>query len=337
MIKEYLAKYFTNLASIITLAGVVFLGWHMWNAQELARKERLLLEERYSRLIGSKVSGEKLGDSKAYQLAVEYKEQVKLAKELAKEWKELAIERGERVKLKSNAEINIEENATEQKGHDYEFLTKKGKKGYTLNELRIDGEDSPPIGYVLVKKNGKVFKKNYKFKIKVESVQLKDDLTGKVRVVSRAFLVPLENGLAEKRRPDLKKWKGEKYPLNVSGGVTTVDPHEPLVPEINEKGMVYWPMNANVGLGVFSVGGDTESRTMFDLSLLGYGYSKQDLDWKFLNLGINHSNDYGVGIHISPFTYRFAPDILTNTYFGPGYWDNGNKDRGYFFSLQVGL
>jgi len=335
-INEYLAKYFTNLVSILTLAGMVFFGWHFYNEQELARQERLLLEERYARLLETRDEGELL-EAGAYQLASLYKEQAVLAKELAEQWRDLAIERDERIKLKSDTNIDISENVEEQEGNDYEFLTKEGKNGYTLNELRIAGKDSPAIGYVLVKKDGKVFKKNYNFDIRVESVQLKDDLTGKIRVVSRAFLVSKENGLAEKRRPDLKQWKGEKFPLEISGGTTTIDPQEPLVPEIKNKGFIFWPMNLNAGLGLFSVEGQTESRIMGDVSLMGYGLSKRDMDWKLLNVGVNYSNQHGIGLHFSPFKYRPLKNTLTNTYIGPGYWSDGDKNQGFYLGIQVGL
>jgi len=333
---EYFQRYFANLASIATAALVLLAAWWIYEERERAKEERLLLEKRYAKLLEIREDGHPVDDSKAYQLATAYKEQVELAKQLATAWKEVAKERGERIKLTGETIVSVDKSKETQKGNDYEFLTEQGKKGFSLNEIRVAGTDSPPIGYVLVKKDGEVQKGTYAFEIHVESVQLKDDLTGKIRVVSRAFLVPKQNGLAGKRRPDLKQWKDEPYQLPVTGGNVLIDPQEPIVPIIKEKGLVWWPMNLNVGLGVFSVNGITESRTMADVTLLGYGLSKQNLDWKFLNIGINHSNDYGIGMHLSPLTWRPAPDTLTNTYLGPGYWSDA-ENQGYFMGVQVGL
>lgn len=332
----YWSKYLANLSAIVTAAFIVMLGWWLYEEREQAKRERLLLEERYSKLLETKEDGEKLGDKEGYQLATIYKEQIILARELAEAWKELATERGERIKINSQTLVTIGKNVEEQSNSDYEFLTEQGKRGFALNELRISGKDSPAIGYILIRKDGRVRKGTYAFDVKIESVQLKDDLTGKIRVVSRAFLVPREDGLADKRRPDLKKWKGVEYPLPITGGVIEVDPLEPLVPAIKPRTLIWWPMNLNAGIGLFSTRGHTESRGMADVSLLGYGTSKQDLDWKFINLGLNYSNDYGLGFHILPLTWRPSPNILTNTYLGPGYWNDGNF-QGYTIGVQVGL
>ena len=333
--KEYLAKYFTNLISVITLVlGVVFL-FNFYTEKERQKQERLLLEERYGRLIETETPGKLLKDS--YQLASIYKTQIDLEKEARQAWKELAIERGERIKLMGDVTVTLKDSVQKQSGPDYQFKTPEGTDGFILNELRIDGEDSPPIGYIMIKDDGMTFKKNYKFQIKIENVQLKDDLTGKIRVVSRAYMVPLEAGLAEKRRPDFKDWTGERYPLAVTGGEVLIDPKEPLVPDFRKKDFIWWPMNLNVGFGVFSdTSGDTSAKLYADTNLFGYGFSKRDLDWKFLHLGVNYSDSRGVGANILPFTYRPIPGILVNTYVGPGYFLD-SKGSGYFIGVNTGL
>lgn len=334
-IKIYLAKYFTNLVSILTFCGVVLLGWKVWQDSERSKEERLLLEERYARLFNTGDSFEKLSAGYA-QLATLYKEQSELAKDVALQWKDLALEAGERVKLKNDTTITIPEQVQEQAKSDYEFLTPEGKNGFILNELRINGKDSPPIGYVLVKKDGAVAKKNYKFEIRVESVQLKDDLTGKIRVISRAFLVPLEDGLAGERRPDLKKWKGEKYPLDVTGGEVIIDPLEPIVATNTVKRFIPWTLNLNAGFGFFGQDQNVDTKATFGVTMAGYGYNKQNLDWKFGTLGVNYSSTAGLGLHMTPIAYRPLSDILTNTYIGPGVFVT-DKGYGYSVNLDIGL
>lgn len=334
--KAYLAKYFTNLLSIITLAGIVFFGWNLYEDRQKEKEERKLLEERYGKLTDTREDYVQLNKQMA-QLATLYKDQAELAKDVAMMWKDLAIERGERVKLKSDTIVTVDDRSEKQEKSDYEFLTPEGKKSFTLNELRIEGESSPAIGYVLVKNDGEVLKKNYKFEVHVESVQLKDDLTGKIRVVSRAFLVPLENGLADKHRPDLKKWAGEKYPLKITGGETVVDPQEPIISTNKTKGFVPFTFNLNGGFGVFGTAkGEIDTKAMVDTTFFGYGVSKRDLDWKFLNVGGNYSKTGGLGLHLSPFTYRPLPDTLTNTYVGPGAFVTQDIS-GYFLGLSVGF
>ena len=248
----------------------------------------------------------------------------------------MAAERGERIKLMSSIQVGVNSEIEKQEKSDYEFKTPNGTNGYVLNELRIAGKDSPPIGYILIQKDGNVLKKNYKFEIMVENVQLKDDLTGKIRIVSRAFLVPLENGLAEKRRPDLKKWKGDKFPLDVTGGIALVDPKEPLVPLNLASEWIEWPFNVNVGASVFSEGSSVSARPTLSTNLWGWGTSKQDLDWKIMHLGINYSDKFGMGYHLTPASYRLFKGLLTNTYLGTGvYGDSFNK--GFFIGIDVGL
>lgn len=334
--KIYLAKYFTNLISIVTFLGAIYIGYDYWQNKEKEKDERKLLEARYGKLTDTEEAYKKINEQLS-QLATLYKDQAELSKEVALSWKDLAIERGERIKLTSATTVSVDQNVEVQPKSDYAFLTPEGKKGYTLNELHIQGKDSPPIGYILVKNDGEVYKKNYKFEIHVESVQLKDDLTGKIRIVSRAFLVPLENGLADSKTPGAKKWQGEKYPLAVTGGETVVDPQEPVFPIVKDKGFVPWSLNLNGGFGVFgSKNGDLDSKVTVDTNLFGYGYSKRDLDWKLLHIGVNYSKTGGLGLHLMPFSYRPLPGILTNSYIGPGMYITPDNN-GYFVGLNIGF
>jgi hypothetical protein len=334
--KEHLSKYFTNLVSVLTLVGVAFFGWNFWEDRQQEKADRLLLEERYAKLTDTRTEAVQLSATVA-QLATLYKDQADLAKEVALAWKDLALERGERVKLKAETIVTVDPTVEKQPKADYTFLTPEGQQGYTLNELRIEGKDSPAIGYIMVKNDGEVYKKNYKFEVRVESVQLKDDLTGQIRIVSRAFLVPLEDGLAGNKRPDLKKWSGEKYPLKVTGGETVVDPQEPIITLSKVKGWVPWSMNFNAGFGLFgSKENGLDAKATVDTNLAGYGVSKRDLDWKFFHLGVNYSANGGLGFHLTPFSYRPLPSILTNTYVGPGVFVEPDL-YGYYLGLNVGF
>ena len=147
--REYLAKYFTNLVSVVTLAGGVLFIYNYYQDKEQEKKERLLLEERYGKLIGSKEESKVL--DYATQLATSYKEQAELAKDAKEAWRQLAKEREERIKSMSTTIVTVDPETEEQPKSDYAFETPDKTNGYTLNELRIDGKDSPPIGYVMIK------------------------------------------------------------------------------------------------------------------------------------------------------------------------------------------
>lgn len=335
-VKEGLVKYFTNLLSIITVVLVAGLVWQAWENHKRKEKELLLLEERYGRLVDTKAPYEQISGLVA-QLSTAYKDQLELSKELALAWREIALEMGERVKSKTETVVGVESKSQEQPKSDYTFLTPDGKQEYSINELRINGYDSPPIGYVLVKNDGSVHKQNYKFEIRVENLQIKDDTTGKIRVVARAFLVPLEDGLAEEKRTDFVKWKDKKYPLPIIGGETVVDPKEPLVPSNKIPGFIWGTNNINAGFGLFGRSNRVFSKFTIDTNFAGYGVSKQDLDWKLLQAGVNFSDVDGFGFHLLPFSYRPLKNVFTNTYIGPGGYMNVDNEFGYFLGLNIGF
>jgi len=334
--KEYISKYFVNIATSVTVFLMAVFTFNLYHEHEQMKKERLELEKRYGMLIGKQEAFESFSKELA-ALSTAYRDQADLAKEVAELWKDVAKERGERIKLITKATFTAEPGSESQKGPDYEFITPGGTKGYIVNELRIAGKDSPALGYILIKDDGETIKKSYRFDIRVENVQLKDDLTGKIRVVTRAFLIPKENGLAEKRRPDLKKWKDEKYPLEVTGGEVIVDPMEPVVPRDPDPDFLLWVYNINVGFGLFgNENADMSTRVTLDTNLIGYGVSKRDLDWKFLHLGVHYSRADGVGWHIMPVSLRPFKNTLTNSYIGIGYYGDGIGD-GYFLGFNTGL
>jgi hypothetical protein len=167
-------------------------------------------------------------------------------------------------------------------------------------------------------------KANPQNKIEVETIQVKDDLTGKIRMVTRASETNiLENGQVH------------KTPIPIAGGTAYIDPKESLV--YQESGFEFLPLNINMGVGGF-VGpdGKAEAKPTLDITTIGYGKSKRDLDWKFLNLGVDYGNESKFGLHVQPASYRLFKDTLTNTYMGPGV-SFGETGVSYYMGLSVGL
>src|SRR5690606_15635978 len=132
--RQHLARYFTNLVSALTFLGVLFLAFKVYKAEERADAERKLLEERYGRLTDTKEDYEQLSATIG-QLASIYKDQADLAKEVSIAWKELALERGERIKLAAESVVKVDSDVERQDRSDYSFLTKEGTQGYVINEL----------------------------------------------------------------------------------------------------------------------------------------------------------------------------------------------------------
>lgn len=332
-IKEYLAKYFTNVFSVLTLLGCLAFAYKWYHDVEYERTQREELEARYGRLVGTEESGESLGEG-LYQLRTKYLEKSKLEKKGHREWLSLQVAQEERLKSLQKTVLGFGGSTYTQGKPDRVFHTLEGTKGYEMHEIRLQGADSPPLGYVMLKKDGTIQKKSYEIQIEVENARVKDDFTGKVRVVTKAYLIPQEDGLAP--RNSEKSWKGEKIPLEIKGGILEIDPIEPLVPVITTKDFIWWTMNLNGGFGAFGEDGEVVTRAILDVNLVGYGLSKRDLDWKFAHVGVNYSNEKGLGLHIMPFTYRPLPDILTNTYTGVGYYQD-TFGKGYFLGLNIGF
>lgn len=249
-----------------------------------------------------------------------YVDQQKLM-ELTKEQfgKESNALRG-RIKVLSNATYLIRERARREHRSDISYAGTKVK--YIFNELRFNG--GPPIGYVLIFDDGRVVSKIYNHEINVKSVISRDEKSGKYDVLSRADFI-LKSGHL---KPDGKNWFGVAYPLKITGGITHIDPTEP----VNTKKSFYiWAPKLNTSVNIHA----SEIIPGFGVSLMGYGFSKRDLDYKFLQLGLQYNKE-DIGLTFSPILYRPFMNTLSNTYFGPGISVDANNQR-YFMGIQIGL
>jgi hypothetical protein len=223
LLKTYLAHFI----AVVAVLSLAFVGYKFYRMNQILTSERAAAQEQYDKLIDTQQKYVQLTKDVA-QLKTSYKSQRALKSQVGKKWKEVKLAKKEKINSEQSQVITVTNTKTIQKDSDYSFLSPDAKKGYVINELRIAGKDSPPIGYVLVKKTGEVEKDNYSFQLKLDSVQIQDAKTGKVRVVSKAYLVPQENGLAD-TQPTLKKWKGQEYALPVTGGEVSVDPKEKVI------------------------------------------------------------------------------------------------------------
>ena len=326
-----------QITNWIGVAGIALFSWFLidyYLDKQAEQEHRRELEARYSSLLNSVQEFATL-EKELASLRIKYAEQQELLLKTADQWPDLR-DKHERVKSVGAVTVRLPSGEQKQVTPDYQFTTPKGESRFSIFELRVAGPNSPPIGYVRINSDGSVNKQSYPINVQVEQVQFKDDLTGKVRVISRAYLLPVENGLAGKRRPDWTRWAGRKYKLGVTEGELVIDPKEPIDAYRGRKDWVLLPLNINGGIGVIGDGSSINSAITTDVTLLGWGSSKYSLDYKFFNIGGIYNDTDGVGVAITPATLRPLPTVLTNTYLGVGYGafvDTSN----YFINLSVGF
>lgn len=287
-------------------------------------------ERLHQELIGTKEAYAQISDSLA-KLKVEYTAQKELSAKAKKEFSAVIKEKNERIKLLSDATYLMGRHVTRADGPDYYFETKGKTKNYVFNEIRIAGPDSPPVGFVMIKHDGRTYKGNYEFQIVVKNLQTVDEKTGRIKVYSKAFLIVQEAGLAKKRRPDFKNWEGVQYPLPIVDGVAYVDP---TTPKQNPR-FLWWAPRINGGFNWGTEAGGLFVKPELNVSFSGYGNSRNDLSWKFFHIGLGADTEFKTpDIHFIPATFRLFPKILTNTYLGPGI---GWSTQGVNFFINTSL
>ncbi len=321
-LKQIFIKYIGQILILVSVVGIIMFAYSAWRD---ANEER-----RFAELIGTKTKYEQLTKYTA-KLESNYQSQTALHDKAKKQWGEVSRKKNERIKVLSDATYLIGRHVEKQHGPDYYFETKRGTRNYLINEIRLQGKGSPAIGYILIKNDGRTYKRNYKFEINVQSLQTVDEKTGRIKVYSKAFLVAKEVSPLKKRVKGYDDWYNRPYPLEITGGVAYIDPTTP-----NTRSKFFlWAPHINGGSSVSVGRGEVSIRPSIDLSIAGYGKSKNDLDWKILHLGLDiDTNMKRPGVHIVPFSYRFWPSLLTNSYIGPGV---GWAEDGMNYQLNLNL
>lgn len=296
----------------------------MW--AEYTDKTRL-----YRELLGQKDAYEQLSENLA-KLEVQYKEEKELHERAKKEWAEVSKAKDERIKLLSDATYLISRHVEKQDGPDYSFRTKNGTKNYVLNELRISGQDSPPIGYILIKNDGRTYKRNYKFEIQVKNLQTIDEKTGRVKFYAKAFLVQKEVSPLKKRIKNYTDFTDVPYPLEITGGTVLYDPT--VKNQLKNRYMWAPSLMGGVNFGNFD---QSPAKAALGVSLFGYGQHPEALQYKLLQIGVGlRSDGSDFDIHLVPISMRPLPKILKNTYIGPGIGKEGNSTV-FFLNTSVGF
>jgi hypothetical protein len=278
-------------------------------------------ERLHQELIGQKERYEQLSE-RAAKLENQYVGQEKLRAELERQFSEEKAALTGRIKILSNATYLIREKARKSSKSDLVYQGKRIK--YVLNEIRYN--DGPPVGYVLIFDDGRVVSRLYNHKLEVKTAVSRNESSGRYSIISRADFVL--------RSPSLnlngeKNWFGKPYPLKIVGGTALIDPTEPNA--LKKKFHLWAPhINANLNFKNFD-----QVEPGIGASLMGYGYTKNDLDYRFLQVGMQ-MNDRNLEATLTPVMWRPFSSLLSNTYIGPGVSHDGNS-FGYFLGFHVGL
>jgi len=312
-LKDLGRKYFKYIIiGIVGLCLFAALGKYL---DQRAENKRL-----HQELIGKTEQYEQLTKHAANleRKYVDQQTQQRLAKE---QWGKEARNLRGRIKVLSNATYLIRERARKENRSDLVYEGKRVK--YLFNEIRFN--NGPPVGYVLIFDNGRVVSKVYNHKIDVKTAVSRDEESGRYDILSKADFVLRSGHL----KPDGKNWFGVPYPLKITGGSATIDPTEPSK---DSKRFHFWAPRYNFGVNA-NVDG---LHPGLGVSLMGFGYSKRDLDWKLVELGLQYEKEDGAGLTFKPVLWRPFSDALPNTYIGPGIsLDQNGTD--YFFGISLGF
>lgn len=274
----------------------------------------------FTELVGQKESYQQLS-ANAAKLEIDYKKQSDIRADAEKRF---SNEKGallDKIKILSDATFLIKEKARQSGSSD---VTWNGVNSqYVMNEIRF-GNDGPPVGYVLIFKDGRVVSKIYNHQIKIDTVVSKSEDSGRYSIISKADFILKSPSL----NPNGKVWTNQPYPLNIVSGTAEIDPTEPI---LTKRHLQLWVPKLNVNLnfdpnGVYPGAG---------VSIAGYGRSADDLDYKFLQLGFQVVN-HEIQPTVIPIYWRPFDGFIDNTYLGPGV-SYGNGQVRYFLGIGVGL
>ena len=314
--KDIIKKFFQSALSFKVIALVILglLLFKLWNS----RKEN---ERLHSELIGKTEAYVQLS-AHAAKLENQYVDQATIKAKLEAEWANEKSALKGRIKVLSNATYLIREKARTEGKSDLSYEGKKVK--YLFNEIRF--KDGPPVGYVMIFDDGKVVSKIYNHVIDVKTAISRDEDNGRYSVVSKADFKLLSGHL----KHDGVNWFNKPFPLNINGGTAFIDPTE----KVENPRFHLWSPRLSAGFNAGVQGGDTFTKPAVGVSLMGYGTSKRDLDYKFLHLGVGfgrESKDFD--LHFVPVFWRPYRDLFPNTYIGAG-TGFSSEGQNYFVGLN---
>jgi hypothetical protein len=284
---------------------------------------------RYEELVGRTSDYEQISDSLA-KLRTDYATEKELREKLSKEWSEAEKELKDKIKALADASFEGDSDNYEMTFHDEfgtHFYNKKDNKfGPLVTWTQVTGAKVVD-GKVdtLTVMSGVV-----PHEIQVKAAITKNEETGKISILTKAFWLQTEAPLNSEI-----SWLDKPYPLSITGGSIIIDPTEPI--DITLRNRFRMAPHLNVGLfaGVATSGEQYGGHV--DFSLWGYGKTKNDLEWKLGQIGLNFSKNY-VDANLIPVSYNIGKHIplVSDLYVGPGI-GYGTEGRMFFVTLSKTL
>ncbi|MCG3175435.1 MAG: hypothetical protein MOGMAGMI_00364 [Candidatus Omnitrophica bacterium] len=304
-----------NIVSVVVIAIISI--WALKTIDKIRQDKNAL----HTELIGKTQELEKLSKYSA-NLERVYVSQEELKKKLQEEFAEEKASLEGKIKLLSNATFLIRENARKTNQSDIVYAGSKTK--FVINEIRF--ENGPAVGYVLIYDDGRVVSKLYNHEIDVKTATSQIEETGKYNVVTKANYILKSPSLAGNG-----SWTNKEYPLEIKGGQAFIDP---VIYNKNlSKQFFFWAPKLNAHLTL-------DPKTVspgLGVSIMGYGLSRNDLDWKFLHIGTSYkARSEDLSIDVIPFMFRPFDSFMSNTYIGPGY-SFGKESNSIFIGISVGF
>lgn len=332
VLKSIVIKYASTILVVLTIIGLGYFGYTMWRGKQE-------LEVKYANLVGIQEKYEQLTKYTA-KLENDYKSQKDLQEEAAKRWGQQANQLKGQIKMLSDATFLMRSYARQNNMPDLVYEGKTPETSYVYYEIEYrdkDGKSGPPVGYVMIYKSGKIVSKVYDYSILVNLAVSQDRDSGKYTVLSKADWY-IESGHLGTRQGDRKipgkeDWRLKPYPLPIVGGKALIDPTE----ETHTSQFYWYAPHLNGGLNVGVENGELFARPSVSFNVAGYGKTKNDLKWKFLQPGVGFSPKLKTfDINLMPFSYRPFDTVITNTYIGPGI-SFSHEGPGYFLGISLGF
>lgn len=313
-VKDVLSKYFLFLLKTLTIVAFCYFVYNLYKSKQDT-------ERKYNDLIGKSEDFKRINDYVA-DLEKRYASEKQLREHLEKSWsKEKEYLKG-MIKLISEANFELSSKETEGK------LSLLGKERLIeISPVLDDNTIGPPLCYVKWDEKEKIYKKVYDFEIKVDTAISKDENNGKYNILTKASLILTEKPLSS------SEWYQKPFPIKISNGYAMVDPTE----KSTENSFYWFDPKLNAGINFGLNGSNFYTRPALGVSWMGFGLTKNDLKWKFINTGIDVDTELSnVGINFMPFLYRPFDSFITNTYLGPGI-NYTNSGTSYFLGISLGL
>jgi len=306
-------KNFVHVVLGVLLLIIAALGYSMFKQHQALTKAK-------NDLVGQKDAYQQLSSTYA-KLETDYVSEKSLAEQAKKNWQnELAENKKLKDQLRGLASATFSVSQTPVVGAPDKLVP--GPDGYLYQEITYQdakGKQGPPTGFVKVaNQTGVVTSKLFDHDIQIETAIAVDPKSGKVEVFSKGYYVLREPSLADTDPSSGKtSWKDVRYPLNITGGSLVYSPGAPPAAASYPSRFLVAPhLNAGVFAALTTDQG-VEEGAHVDVTWLGYGRTKNDLDFKFVGLGTDFNKNYG-DVSFVPVSYRvpFIP-LISNLWVSP--------------------